>query len=232
MPTGSTIDLAGATLTLTPGDLLACYVITDTSAAHDGDLVMGAGSMVVFDDSRSAGFGAEGTAITLDVNGTIGSMATIETENIMPSFPWRLPAKAATVAGEFVQFIDSQGFKGTAWNVSSAEFVDTRSMLPGSISRLKEVVTIEPWSGTYDTYAKRAYSTAVAVHCYIARNPTMIIDSQGRETVSSVQVYIDGDDEVETTSRLTLPGGEQPVILKVEKRTGPGGMTHLKVIYA
>jgi hypothetical protein len=60
----------------------------------------------------------------------------------------------------------------------------------------------------------------------------MIIDSQGRETVSSVQVYIDGDDEVETTSRITLPGGEQPVILKVEERTGPGGMAHLKVIYA
>jgi hypothetical protein len=232
MTTGTTLDLNGDHLTLSAGDVLSLYQVTDTSADHDGTLEMDAGSDLIFDDVRYAGFSSVASAMTLDLDGTIAAQAVIEVEDIKPDYPWRLPADTATVSGDFGVMIDSQGFKGTAWSVDNWEFVDTRSLQPGTVGGLKEVVTIEPWSGAYDGYGKRAYGAAVAVHCHIMRRPTMVIDAQGREDISSVQVHIDGNESAEVTSRLTLPGGDQPVIKSIGVHVGPGGRAHSKVIYA
>ncbi len=218
-------------LLIETGDVLQCLQITDTSAGHDGEVEMEHGAELRFDDAAASGFVAEASAVTLTATGTIDDPAVITSENRVPRHPWRLPAKTAVLAAEHLRMEDSFGFISATWGVNKVEIVDRRTMPAGALELMREVVLLEAWDGSLAADGKRTYSAAAATKARIARKPTMIIDSQGREMQSSVQVYVDGDVEVEVTSRVTLPGGNQPIILAVREMIGPGGTAYAKVIY-
>ncbi len=213
------------------GDVLECWQITDTSAGHDGEIEMEHGSEIMFDDAAGSGFVAAASAITLTVTGTIDDPAVITSENRVPRHPWRLPAKTAVLAAEHLRMEDSFGFVSATWGVDKVEIVDRRTIPSGALELMREVVLIEAWDGSMSADGKRTYSSAVPTKARIARKPTMIIDGQGREVQSSVQVYVDGDVEVDVQSRVTLPGGDRPTLLAVRDMIGPGGSAYAKVIY-
>jgi hypothetical protein len=79
---------------------------------------------------------------------------------------------------------------------------------------------------------EKAYGADVAVPARVEYGPRQIQDAQGRVVVSSVRVFIPADEvTASVTDRLTLPGGAQPVLLRVDRSPDALGAHH-QVLYA
>lgn len=86
------------------------------------------------------------------------------------------------------------------------------------LSLMEDEVTIEPFSAIDSTQAI-TFGAPVTYAALIQRGAKRVINQQGREVISNVQVYIPDRVHVDQRSRLTLPAGfvpQQPQILAVE----------------
>jgi len=100
----------------------------------------------------------------------------------------------------------------------------------GLLLLLNQHVTIAPATGL-DSEGMRTYGTAVTVDALVIGKQKLVLDSQGRDVVSSAQVYLDGTAVVTTESKITLPDGTTPVILAVSVYPDLDGVTDHKVVY-
>lgn len=100
----------------------------------------------------------------------------------------------------------------------------------GLLLLLNQHVTIAPATGV-DTEGMRTYGTAVTYDALVIGKQKLVRDAQGRDVVSSAQVYVDGTAVVTAESKITLPDGTTPVILAVSVYPGLEGVTDHKVIY-
>lgn len=83
---------------------------------------------------------------------------------------------------------------------------------------------------TRDAYGKpQAFGADVAVQCRVEQGPQMIRGVDGREVVSTARVYTAGPVDVPLASRITLPDGTQPEILRVELQNDEDGPHHTVV---
>lgn len=97
MAVNGTLDLNGITHTITTDTIEYWYKITDTSTGHDGHLIMEAGAILIFDDAYGAGFQAEGSAITITIDGTANAQCEIKSGNTYPDYRWRLPPSTVLI---------------------------------------------------------------------------------------------------------------------------------------
>lgn len=94
----------------------------------------------------------------------------------------------------------------------------------------EDTVTIEPFASITSAQVI-SYGSAVTYSALVQRGAKRVINQQGREVISNVQVIIPERVAVDQRSRLTLPAGFvplQPPILGVEPLKGLG-MDHTVV---
>lgn len=88
----------------------------------------------------------------------------------------------------------------------------------------EDTVTIEPF--TAETAARvQTFGAAVTYRAIIQNGAKRVINQQGREVISNIQVIIPERVSIDQRSRLTLPSGfvpQQPLIMGVEPLKGLG----------
>jgi hypothetical protein len=100
----------------------------------------------------------------------------------------------------------------------------------GLLVLLNQHVTIAPATGL-DSEGMTTYGTAVTYDALVVGKQKLMRDMQGREVVSSAQVYVDGTAVVTASSKITLPDGTTPTILAVSSYPDLDGVTDHQVIY-
>jgi len=122
-----TLDLDGATVTLTDDTVYTYYQITDTSASHDGKLIIGDGTILRFDDRAGAGFVAAATLIEIYCNGTVSNNCAIISANPTPSHLWTMPATTTTVDANHCEFSGQTGStSANNWSFETCIFAGSR----------------------------------------------------------------------------------------------------------
>lgn len=103
-------------------------------------------------------------------------------------------------------------------------------MLAGTRRWLKQTVTHYPFSA----YAAGVptFGAAATRACRIERTQQNVIDIEGSEVVSTLQIYLDGSITVTSKDKFVLSDSTSPPILSVGERIGPDGNVWLKVVYA
>jgi len=93
----ASLDLAGATYTISADTTETFYQITDSSTLHNGILVIEEGAVLQFDDIAGAGFDSAATAITITVTGSADNPAEIRSAETLPHNAWSMPAITTTM---------------------------------------------------------------------------------------------------------------------------------------
>jgi hypothetical protein len=123
MTAGGTLNLNGGTTTLSADTTYTYLLVTDTSGGHNGTLVMGAGTVLQFDDTAGAGFASAATAITITIVGTATNKAQIKSAETLPHNAWTMPAVTTTMTATRCRF---KGFSGAqsaaAWTFTNCDF--------------------------------------------------------------------------------------------------------------
>lgn len=93
------------------------------------------------------------------------------------------------------------------------------------IGLLRQSVAISA-SSSRDIYGKDTYATAVDYPARVEPVNELIRDANTREVTVYADVYLAGDADVTTASKIALPDGSIPVIVAVDKQTGGDGTVH------
>lgn len=98
------------------------------------------------------------------------------------------------------------------------------SYIPGSPSHwtgdMTETITVYKKQASRDNYGKASISgTATTYSARVQADVSRTRDSEGVEVVEGGYAYVLNDANIEVGDRLVLPGGNEPVILSVDKIT-------------
>lgn len=98
---------------------------------------------------------------------------------------------------------------------------------------MTSTVTITPWS-SQDGYAEPGFGTAVAYDARIVDRVRTVRGFDGREAVSTRQIYLAATAAIDGRSKVTLPSGftpQQPPIISVGRSPDEAGDIHHVVLY-
>lgn len=98
---------------------------------------------------------------------------------------------------------------------------DLRLLMPDTIT----VELIE----TTDAYSRPVYGDPATYQCRIEQKNQLVRDQDGRERVSSVQLYLATQTRIPLNSRITLADGSTPSIMAVEAVQDEDGSYFTKV---
>lgn len=82
-----------------------------------------------------------------------------------------------------------------------------------------------------DRFGSPAFGTPISTRCYIEAKPTKVVSAAGEEVVSSAKIYLPGNANLTCKTRLILPDGTAPILLKVEQIVNESGILELTVVY-
>jgi hypothetical protein len=100
---------------------------------------------------------------------------------------------------------------------------------PDLLELMTEEVTIEPYAARTGRGIV-SYGAGTAYQCRIVGKRRMVRDAEGAEIVSTRTIYLGSAPGVTVQDRLTLPNGDQPVILSVASTPDEDG-TYYETIY-
>jgi hypothetical protein len=100
---------------------------------------------------------------------------------------------------------------------------------PELLDLMTETITVEPFAGETGR-GVRSYGSASTYQCRIVGKRRMVRDAQGEEIVSTRTIYLGSAPGVTVRDRLTLPNGDQPMILSVASTPDEDG-TYYETIY-
>lgn len=81
---------------------------------------------------------------------------------------------------------------------------------------------------SFNQYGEPSYSTsATSYRAYIQEVPTEITDAFGREIVSRHTIYVASTERIDITSRLVLPDGTDPAIIRSDVMYDEDGIHHV-----
>jgi hypothetical protein len=118
-----TLDLNGATTTLTANSINTYYQVTDTSGSHNGKLILEEGAVLRFDNRTGAGFTSVATAIEIYLNGTETNNCAIISADPAPTYLWAMPASTTYIDATYTEFLNYAGnIQGSYWAFNSCLF--------------------------------------------------------------------------------------------------------------
>ncbi len=87
----------------------------------------------------------------------------------------------------------------------------------GFESFFNQSITVYPYTG-FDAYGNVSWSTTASTYAaFILETVKAIRDKSGVDKVSNTQVYMDGAVVINIEDKITLPSGNQPIILAVQR---------------
>lgn len=92
-----------------------------------------------------------------------------------------------------------------------------------------QTVTVEPFD-MYDSYAQPQYKAGTEYTARTVHKNRMVRDATGKEVVSTATTWVYGAPGITVKDRITLPNGNRPVILSVERYPDENGDHHEKVL--
>lgn len=98
------------------------------------------------------------------------------------------------------------------------------------IDLMLDEVTLEPALGT-TKFNDLVFDTPLTgVQCQIVKMNRRVLNKEGREVISTVQVILaDPTIEIDTNARLTLPDGSQPAIIELLAASDDTGPYYLEI---
>jgi hypothetical protein len=232
-----TIDLRGATLGLLTNDVLSTFLITDTSASHDGDVTGLNGAGIVFQDFPGAGFDPAATAISVSFTGRSALRDSLRSESLSPTNRWTMPAPTTSLVASYTDF---RGYvlsflTGSGWSINN--FNTFENALPPSSSPysfwlywLNQAAYLETWTGVIDENGFRVYGPPAVIACRINSNPVQQLDAQGNILTVPTTMLVSETSTATVNDRVTLPDGTQHLITKVKDTPGPTGTLVFKEV--
>lgn len=107
----------------------------------------------------------------------------------------------------------------------------------GLIEMMNQAMTIESWV-SQDQYGAPSYGSPFQVKAYIDRRSRMVLDWSGQAKLATAAIYVavtsndpNALPQVGAKDRITLPGGEKPVILSVQSMPDERGRPYCEVVY-
>ena len=84
-----------------------------------------------------------------------------------------------------------------------------------------------------DQYGDAVYDldNPQSVQCRVSYRPQMIRDGDGREVVSSAQVWTSGNTGITVQDKVTLPDGSSPILLRVDSPPDETGQIYHQKLY-
>ncbi len=90
-------------------------------------------------------------------------------------------------------------------------------------------VTWEKATGT-DANGRPTYGPAKTLQCRVSPKPRKVQNMKGDEVVSSATIYPAGSPDIQPEDRITLPNGEDPPIIRVERPPDTDGAHHTEIL--
>lgn len=87
----------------------------------------------------------------------------------------------------------------------------------------------EPSTGN-DANAMPTFGRAQTLQCRISPKTRQVLDKDNREVVSHCTIYPAYAPDISPNDRITLPNGDQPPILRVERPPDRDGAHHTEVM--
>lgn len=97
------------------------------------------------------------------------------------------------------------------------------------VEMLAQEVTVESFVSNNE-YSTPTYGPANTLSARVQSRSKKVIMADGRELVSSAMVYLAGGSGVLVNDRITLPDGNSPVILSIERLPDEFGLFY-EVVY-
>jgi hypothetical protein len=87
----------------------------------------------------------------------------------------------------------------------------------GFESFFNQTLTVNAYTG-FDAYGNVTWSTAASTYAaFIIQTVKAIRDKNGVDRISNSQAYLDGSIEIHIEDKITLPEGDTPLILAVQR---------------
>lgn len=81
-------------------------------------------------------------------------------------------------------------------------------------------------------YAEPTHSTsATSYTCLIQEMPSMVLDAYGEEVVSSHTVYVASTSRIPLTSKVVMPDGSEPHLVRSDVMSDEDGTAHHIVLF-
>lgn len=91
---------------------------------------------------------------------------------------------------------------------------------------MPHTITVYPFSSV-NQYGEETFgSTGTQYRCMVEERPNLILSSYGEEVVASHNVYVHATERIPLTSRVVLPDGSEPTLLRSDTYTDETGDIH------
>lgn len=159
----STLDLNGATVTLTANTIYTYYQVTDTSIGHNGKLIVSEGTVLRFDNKAGSGFASAATLIEIYCNGELDNNCAIISADPNPTNLWSMPASTTLIDAKNCEFVGYTGnISADNWAYDNCLFATTRlcsvddlASMTGSLTERVDLGRIVEYA-TSDIYSRLA----------------------------------------------------------------------------
>lgn len=75
------------------------------------------------------------------------------------------------------------------------------------------------------------YGTAATYKCRVVYKNARVVDSYGNEVVARGMIWFMGTPNIDPNDKITMPDGDAPPIISVERYTDEVGLHHTKVFF-
>ena len=99
------------------------------------------------------------------------------------------------------------------------------------VELLGQTLTVYPYQ-SFNQYGEATFSTSGTTYAArIEEKPTMVINQFGEETIASHTVYVNSTAGIDLTSRVVLPDGSEPNLIRSDIQPDVDGTVHHVVLF-
>jgi hypothetical protein len=96
---------------------------------------------------------------------------------------------------------------------------------------MPHTITVYPFASVNE-YAEATHSTSgTSYRAYIQEMPSNVLDTYGEEVVASHTVYVASTSRIPMTSKVVMPDGQEPFLIRSDVMADEDGTAHHIVLF-
>lgn len=95
---------------------------------------------------------------------------------------------------------------------------------------MPHTITVYPFS-SINQFGEETYGTGTVYQAMVEERPNKVLNSFGEEVVSSHVVYVNSTVRIPLTSRVTLPDGSEPSLIRSDVFSDTDGIHHVALFF-